>query len=151
MAGSLRDVLLSDENRDAFVADARTVLDEEVRAKRGPTGVMLKGAYKTVNAVHATFVNSVIRVLLPDFLEQLQPHWDAFTSAGERDFGTFLAGRGDEAADELLAIVDRRAEASAYRSIAKLYGQLRGQAHKHVVQALPRVGTLIQRGMAAAD
>ncbi|MCW4355484.1 hypothetical protein ONR57_19455 [Hoyosella sp. YIM 151337] len=148
MTKSLRDVLISDEeSREAFVVQARAVLDDEVRSKRGPTGVMLKGAYKTVNAVHATFVNGVIRVLLPDFLDRMQPHWDAFASSGQPDFGQFLAGQGDEAADALLAVVDARAEASSYRSVAKLYGQLRGQGHKHVVLALPAVGALIQREM----
>lgn len=146
MAESLRDLLISEPARkESFVAAARVVLDDEVRAKRGPTGVMLKGAYKSVNAVHAGFVNGVIRALLPDFLDRLQPHWDDFKESGQQDFGQFLTGRGDEAADALLAVVDARAERSSYRSVTKLYGQLRGQAHKHVVAALPGVGELIQR------
>ncbi len=147
MAGSLREELLAEGTRDAFVAEARAVLDAEVKAKRGPGGMMIKGAYKTVNAVHASFVDSVLRALLPDFLADLQPHWDAFQADGSEDFGKYLAQHGDAAADSLLAVVDRRAEGSSYKSVVKLYGQLRGQAHKHVVQALPAVGELIQRNM----
>ncbi|GGC70794.1 hypothetical protein IEU95_13695 [Hoyosella rhizosphaerae] len=150
MAESLRETLLSDENKDEFVADARTVLDAEVKSKRGPTGMVIKGAYKTVNAVHASFVNSVIRVLLPDFLASLQPHWDDFAASGNDDFAAFLSDRGDEAANSLLEVVDRRAEGSSYRSVVKLYGQLRGQAHKHVVAAVPAVGRLIQGSMATS-
>ncbi|WP_278314916.1 DUF6918 family protein [Lolliginicoccus levis] len=147
MAGSLREHLLSDGNKDAFVAEARAVLDAEVKAKRGPGGMVIKGAYRTVNAVHATFVDGVLRALLPDFLTDLQPHWDAFEADSAEDFGQYLAQHGDAAADSLLAVVDRRAEGSSYKSVVKLYGQLRGQAHKHVVQALPAVGELIQRNM----
>ncbi|MBD8507782.1 hypothetical protein HT102_14935 [Hoyosella sp. G463] len=147
VAGSLREELLSQGNKDAFVAEARAVLDAEVRAKRGPGGMVIKGAYRTVNAVHATFVDGVLRALLPDFLADLQPHWDAFQADSTEDFGQYLAQHGHSAADSLLAVVDRRAAGSSYRSVVKLYGQLRGQAHKHVVQALPAVGELIQRNM----
>jgi hypothetical protein len=147
MAESLREQLLTDENRPGLIADAEDVLAAEVADKRGASGVMVKAGYKTVHTVRPGFVTAVLGAMLPDFLSALQPFWDDFTAAGGGNFGSYLAGRPQEASEALLAVADERAAKSTIKPLVSLYGKMRGQASKHVIAALPRVGALVQGKM----
>lgn len=147
MAASLRDELLTDANRPGLIADAEQVLAAEVSEKRGPSGIVVKAGFKTVSSVRPGFVKSMLNVLIPDFLDKLQPYWDDFTASGGDNFGSYLAGKQDEVANELLKVTDARAEKSTIKPLVGMYGKMRGTAAKHVAAALPRVGALVQGKM----
>jgi hypothetical protein len=96
-----------------------------------------------VNKFAAGHVRHMVSTLLPAMSEQLQPYWTDFRTSGEPDFGGFLAQRGPEVAQALLAVTDARAAASGRPTIIKAYGAVRGHAAKHVEAALPHVGDLV--------
>jgi hypothetical protein len=54
-------------------------------------------------------------------------------------------------ADALLGVTDDRAAGSRRDSVKKVYGKLRPQAKKHVEEALPRLGELIDQHAAAVN
>jgi hypothetical protein len=143
MAATLQQILLAPDTQPTVLADCRTLIDQEVSDKSGVSGAAVKLAYKTVTSFAPGYLNGFIEATLPDFVDALEPFWADFTTSGGSEFGDYLAKRGDEVAQALLAVTDRMAKASERATIIKAYRAVRGNAAKHVEAALPRVGDLV--------
>ena len=145
MAATLQEILLVPDTEPKVQADCYTLIQQEVSDLSGISGTAVKLAYKTVNAFAAGHIQNMIASLLPRLVEQLQPFWADFNTAGGSDFGDYLTKRGPEVADALLVVTDERAAASSRPPIIKAYKSVRGGAAKHVEAALPRLGELVQK------
>jgi hypothetical protein len=141
---SLKERLGQPPRRQAVVADACQVLDQEVDDKSGLSGLAIKGAYGIVKGIKPGFVKEVVDGLLDDFLDALDP---IYQEALQRNVtpGKHLAANGDRTADALLAITDARAARSTRAVIQKTYEKLRPTAKKHVSAAAPRLGGMPDR------
>ena len=139
---SLKERLGQPPRRQAVVADACQVLDQEVDDKSGLSGLAIKGAYGIVKNIKPGFVKDVVDGLLDDFLDALDP---IYQEALQRNVtpGKHLAANGDRTADALLAITDARAARSTRPVIQKTYEKLRPTAKKHVSAAAPRLGGML--------
>lgn len=140
---TLSETLLAADRRPRVVADLAAVIDAEVKGKKGLSGGAIKAGYAAVRKFNPTIATDATNRMLPEVATALQPFWDDF--AGTGDFGAYLAGRGDEAADALLAVTDKRAAATDREPLRRAYKGLRGKAKDNVKQALPGVGRAIQR------
>jgi Family of unknown function (DUF6918) len=78
-------------------------------------------------------------------VHQLAPYWADFTTSGGADFGDYLAKRGDEVSESLLAVTDDMASGSGKTAVVKAYQLVRGGASKNIEQALPALGALVQK------
>ncbi|MEV6767769.1 hypothetical protein AB0N05_03975 [Nocardia sp. NPDC051030] len=145
MVAALSESLLDDAKRPAFLADAKEVLDGEVSDKGGASGLAVKAGYAAVKKVSPTIVGDALESFIPKFVSQLDPYWAEFKASGAGSFAELLVSKQDEVAEALLAVTDERAAASSRPALTKVYGSLRSSAKKHVAEALPRVGDLIQR------
>lgn len=143
MAATLQEILLAPDTQPKVQADCYTLIQQEVSDMSGISGTAVKVAYKTVTTFAAGYVQSMIDSLLPQLVEQLEPFWADFHTAGGSDFGDYLTKRGSEVADALLAITDQRAAASERATIIRAYRSVRGSAAKHIEAALPRLGELV--------
>jgi hypothetical protein len=141
---SLKERLGQEPQRKAVVADACSVLDQEVAEKSGLGGVAIRGAYSIVKGVKPGFVEEVVDGLLEDFLVALDPLYQEAVERKE-PAGRHLAANGDRVADALLAITDARAARSSRAVIRKTYEKLRPTAKKHVSAAAPRLGQMLDR------
>ncbi|TSD95111.1 hypothetical protein FOS14_19200 [Skermania sp. ID1734] len=130
---------------ESLLADVHALIDAEVAGKRGASGLAVKGGYAAVQKVSPTIVPEAIDALAPQLFEQLEPFWGEFRDSDQRSFGAFLTARSDAAAEALLSVTDRRVAASSRQSIKKVYGSMRPAARKHVIEALPALGDLVQR------
>jgi hypothetical protein len=137
------------EKRTAVVKDACDVLDQEVQEKSGLTGVAIRGAYSIVKGIKPGFTSEVIDGLLDDFLNALDPMHQEALAQGRRP-GEYLKSNGDRMAESLLAITDARAARATRAMIKKTYERLRPSAKKHVMEAAPRVGDLLDRQLGAS-
>jgi uncharacterized protein DUF6918 len=145
MATTLQDILLAPENQPHVVADCLKLIEQEVSAKSGVSGTAVKLAYKTAHAFASGYIQSTVESLLPDMVTALEPFWDDFSASGAADFGDYLVKHGDEVAEALLAVTDNVAKFSQRPTILKAYGAVRGGAPKHIVAALPNLGSLVQK------
>jgi hypothetical protein len=143
MAFTLQQILLAPDIRPQVVADCNKLVEQEVGDKSGVSGTAVKVAYKTVNAFMPGHVRHMVAALLPEMVDKLEPYWADFSTSGGAGFGEYLAMRGEEVSQALLAVTDARAAASGRPTIIKAYGTVRGSAGKHVEAALPRVGDLV--------
>jgi hypothetical protein len=143
MAATLQEILLAPDTQPQVIADCRKLIDEEVSEKSGISGAAVKLAYKTVKAFAPGHVQHMVKSLLPDLVDKLEPYWADFNASGGSEFGDYLAKRGNEVAEALLSVTDARAARSSRPTIIKAYKTARGGAVKNVEAALPRVGDLV--------
>ena len=143
MAATLQQILLAPDVRPQVVADCNALIEHEVSEKSGMSGTGLKVAYKTATTFAPGHVRHILETLLPKMADNLQPFWADFSASGGADFGDYLAKRGDEVAEAMLAVTDARAAASGRPVIVKAYRSVRGGAGKHIKAALPQVGDLV--------
>lgn len=150
MADTLKEILLDSSRRPAVVTDLETLVDEEVSDKGGVSGAVIKTGFAAVKKIKPGIIGSAVDSLLDDFAAALEPFYADYRAQGGADFGAFLSGRGDQAADALLGVTDARAAKSSRDSIKKVYEKLRPNGKKNVEEALPRLGKLIDKHAAAA-
>lgn len=145
MPDTLKARLLDADRRDAVVADLRVLVDHEVADRRGVSGGVVRTGYAAVKKVRPGIIGGTIDHLLEEFVDALEPHWTAYHAGHPSfDFGAFLASRPQEASGDLLGVTDRRAERSRRPAITSIYGRLRPKAQENVVEALPRLGRVIE-------
>ncbi|KAA0020228.1 DUF6918 family protein [Antrihabitans cavernicola] len=145
MVVALNETLLEESRRPTVVADVKTLIDAEVSDKKGASGLAVKGGYAAVKKVSPSIVTDAVETLLPQFSERLEPFWASFQGSGEGSFANYLVGRGEEVSDALLSVTDARIDASSRPSLKKVYATMRPSAKKNVVEALPRLGELVQK------
>ncbi|EME62401.1 hypothetical protein G352_17644 [Rhodococcus ruber BKS 20-38] len=143
VVAALDDALLGADKVPAVVADVEALIDAEVADKKGASGLALKAGYAAVTKLGPSIVPSAVEGLLPEFVAKIQPFWQDY--AGNGDFADYLTARSETVADALLGVTDARIAASSRTAIKKVYDKLRPSAQKHVVEALPRVGALVQK------
>lgn len=140
---SLSTRLLADASkRPRLLSDCERLIEAEVDAKGGLTGLAIKGAYKVVCAIKPGIIREAMDGLLDDFVKRLEPFYAEHRKNGgePRSFGDALARRAGDVADGLLGITDDRARKAKNASLKSAYDKLRPQAKKHVEEAVPRVG-----------
>ena len=145
MAATLQEILLAPDTQPQVVTDCKLLIDQEVSEKSGVSGTAVKLAYKTATSFAPGYFHNTVEDLLPQLAGQLEPYWADFSASGGSEFGDYLAKRGDEVAEALLALTDSLAEASERPIIVKAYRAVRGSAGKHIQAALPRVGDLVMK------
>jgi len=141
---SLRDVLTDPARKSVVIEDCLSILDAEVKSKKGLSGVAIKTGFKVVKGFKPGFLRNVVTDLLPEFADALEPMADSAKAAGEKAERHFGGHRG-EVADALLAITDKKAARSTNRVVKGTYDRLRPTAKRHVEDAVPRLGGLVDK------
>lgn len=143
---TLKEVLLSTENRPKVINDAVALVDAEVKSKSGVTGTLIKTGYAAVNKFKPTLIPEAVDTLIDRFVEQLEPFYADWEGQGRS--GTFeehLTTRKSEAANALLSVTDQRAEQVGSGVVKSTYQRLRPMGEKNVVAAIPGLGKVIQK------
>jgi hypothetical protein len=134
-------------DRTAVINDVVALIDGEVQNKSGLSGVALKGGYSVVKRLKGgRMIHEAADALLDPFAEALEPLYAEYLADPDaKTFEAFLSGRRSEAAQALLGITDAKVKRAEKKVIIKTYAKLRGQAEKHVLEAIPGTGRLIDK------
>jgi hypothetical protein len=144
--GRLEEALGAPGKRQQLVHDCVHLVEEEVESRSGLSGLALKGAFRVVAAVRPAFVAEAVDRFLPQFAARLDPlvaERDA--SAKGESMARYLSAHAGRVADALLAITDERAARADRGPLRGTYEKLRPSARRHVEEAAPRIGALIDR------
>lgn len=141
---TLQEQLLTPANAPHLIADTKALVQGELDSK-GITAAPLKAAYKAVTTFAPGYYDEAITAMLPGIVYQLEPFWADFKTSGGADFGDYLAKRGGEVAEALLAVTDDMAANSGRAAVVKAYQLVRGSASKNIEAALPALGALMQK------
>jgi uncharacterized protein DUF6918 len=151
VAATLKDILLAPERREVVVAELQTLVDNEVAAKGGMSGLAVKGSFAVVRRFKSGFIPHAINAMLPEFAHKLQPYYSRYDPATDGTLSDYLVANSSAVSDVLLGVADGRARKSGHETVKKAYQKLRPQAKKHVEHALPALGDLIERHAKAVD
>jgi hypothetical protein len=141
---ALLDILVAPEVRPQVVEDCLKLVDAEVAAKGGLTGLAIKGAYAIVKAVKPGFIAEAVDHMLEDFAKNLDPIFQEAGGAGQSCVQHFPGKRG-RVADALLSISDERAARAKNQTVKKAYERLRPTGKKHVEEAVPGIARLVDK------
>jgi hypothetical protein len=145
VADTLKASLLDSDRREGVVTDLVNFVDQEVAAKGGLSGGFIKTGYAAVKKVRPGIIRGAVNSMLDDFVAALEPYWAGYQAQPTPGFGAYLAARPQEVSQALLAVTDRRAERSSRGSVTSVYNRLRPKGQDNVIEALPRLGDLVER------
>jgi hypothetical protein len=145
MTATLQDILLAPDTQPHVVDDCQNLIEEELSAKSGVSGTAVKVAYKTAHSVAPGYLRSKVEQLVPEMVTQLEPFWADFSASGSSGFGDYLVKRSNEVSEALLSVTDEHATHGDRPIIVKAYKAVRGSAAKHITEALPNLGALVQK------
>jgi hypothetical protein len=143
---SLAEKLTQPPHREKVVSDCVGLVDAEVKSKGGLSGAAVKVGYGVVKTVKPRFVAEVVDGMLDEWVAKLEPYYDEWAkNPAGRSFGGYLTSRKDAASEALLAVTDARAKHAKNGSVKKMYEKMRPSAKRHVEEALPRLGDLVEQ------
>ncbi len=144
--GIVKDNILAEKNRPTVIKDCAQLVDQEVASKKGIAGMIIKTGYKAFKAIKPSIVETAVDVLLDDFAVKLDEHYEQYLKDVPdkgRSFEQWAKLKEQDIADTLLNITDDMMEKSKKQAIKKVYSGLRSVAKKNVVQAVPKISTLV--------
>ncbi len=142
---TLQDILNDPSRRTAVVDDCAQLVDDEVGAKGGLSGMAIKGVYMLVKKIKPGFIRGVVDHLLDAFVAELEPFYKDFLAAGGGNLQLFLQARAAAVASALLQVTDRRIDRADNGTIRSGYAKLRPSAAKHVETAVPGIGRILSK------
>jgi len=148
---TLADTIARPPMRETVVKDCVGLVDDEVRSKRGLSGVAIKGAYGTIKRIKPRFVPEVIDALLDDWLGKLEPYYAKWRASGNGSLTEYLTARSEDVAEDLLSVTDERAQKTRHGTARKLYNKLRGSAKTNVAGAVPKLAARLEKRVEEAN
>ena len=146
---TLQEILAADGKRPQIIADTVNVLEQEIARKKGVGGFAVKQGFNFIRKLeNGRKLEKLIDKLLPSFVTALEPYYHTYTSenvAGDITFATYLSQRDTAVANSLLAVTDAKRDRVENKMLGKTYDKLRKSALRHVVEAVPAVGRLIEK------
>jgi hypothetical protein len=146
--GKLSETLLAPAVRPNLVRDCATLVDEEVGAKSGLSGLAIKAAYKVVKGFKPGVIRESVDGMLDDMIKNLDTFWDGYEASGKsQPFEPYASASRGVVADALLKVSDDRAAKTTHGTLKSAYEKLRPTGKKNVEEAVPRVASLVARYM----
>lgn len=139
--------LLESGTRPQVVEDLTNFAEKSIAEQSGIAGMALKGAVATAKKVNSDVVAKAVNALLPDVLNEMEPHWQEFDSSRSDDFGAFLSTRSKDVTDSILNVADRKADEVNNNTLTKTYKSLRSKAAKILEPKVPELANILQRHM----
>lgn len=143
--GQLQDVLLDKSKRDQVISDCVQLVDDEVAAKGGISGLSIKAVYGMVKKVKPGIIRELVDKLLEPFVGQLDPIHGRFVQSGSGTLATYMQTHSTEVANALLHITDERAARADNRVLKSAYEKLRPTGVKHVEAAVPGIARVLAK------
>jgi hypothetical protein len=140
---SLGDAIHDPKKKTTIVADCCTLIDEEVSAKGGLSGLAVKAGYHAVKGIKPGFITEVVEKLLPDFADKLDAIWEEGKKGGNPT--SHLVANKSRVAEGLLSVTDAKSQSAKSVVVRSTYEKLRGSAKKNVEDAVPRLAKLLAK------
>ena len=141
---TLASILLSDDHKPQTIEDCVALVKKEVALKKGPSGFVVKIAYRAALSVSPTIVHDLVSGLIDDFVETCEPWYAQYLASGRKNIRTAISDDADVVTDMILNYTDTRAASSKQRILKAAYTRARAHARPHVRAAIPTIGQFLQ-------
>ena len=138
---ALTDTIQDKSTYASMATDCTQLIDNQVSAKGGLSGVALKTAYRVIKGIGNDYIKGAVRRLLPETLSALNPMWAEGLQQG--DPVSYLSQHSDRTADVILSATDARIERNGSGVVEATYKQLRKSIKRDVVEAVPHLAEII--------
>lgn len=138
---ALIDGLADNQKRKQLVENCTTLLDEQIAAKSGISGLAIKAGYAAIKGVNPQYCAGAIERLLPESFAVLDPLWNEGLQTG--DPVKHITNNSSRTADLLLGITDTRIKKSNNTAVKGVYNKLRNSAKQHIEEAVPSLAKVI--------
>lgn len=129
--------------KNAIADDCVQLIDRQVSAKGGLSGIALKGAYGVVKGIGADYIPGALKRLLPETSTALDPLWTEGVQKG--DPVGYMSANSDRAADLILETTDARIARAGNPVLSKVYNKLRKSVKSDVIAAVPELATILKK------
>lgn len=143
---TLADLLNDPKEKERLTRDGTQLVEDEVAAKSGLSGLAIKAALSMVKAVKPGIIPEVVGNLLPEFAGKLDPI--LATRPEGTKVAAFVDSRTGEVVNALLSVTDARADHTSHATLRKAYERLRPMAEKQVAGAVPRLAKMLEHSLA---
>ncbi|MBI4702792.1 MAG: hypothetical protein HY744_16860 [Deltaproteobacteria bacterium] len=141
---TLAEILSLPGKRDAVIADCCALLDAELGAKTGLSGVVLRAGYGALKGIRPGAIRAAVDTFLDEWVAKLEPFWAAAQERGV-DPAEHLDRERAAVAEALLSVTDGRAEKAKKGLVRSTYAKLRPSAKTHVEQAIDGLAQVLVR------
>jgi hypothetical protein len=138
---ALSDKLQDHTVRANVVADFTQLIEAQVSAKNGLSGLALKAAYSALKGIGPGYISGAIGRILPDAFAALDPMWHEGMQIG--DPVEHLIQNRSRTADTLLSVTDAKVEKSRNGIVRGSYNKLRKSVKGDVEEAVPDLAKII--------
>ena len=138
---ALSEKIKDDTVRANIVADCTKLIDQQVAAKGGLSGMAMKTAYGVIKGVGAGYIPGALNRLLPEACQAIDPIWQEGQAAG--DPVKYLSEHSDRTADSILSVTDARIQRTDNGVVSGTYKKLRKSVKNDVEAAVPGLAAII--------
>lgn len=133
------------EIRFNIANDCVQLIEDQVNAKKGVSGVAFKTLYKGVKAISSNYVCRAIMILLPSVSEAIDPLWEEGIQQG--DPVQYAKDNKSLTADTILSVTDVRISDAKNKIVRVTYNKIRDSLKDEVEQAVPGLVDIIDKNI----
>ncbi|HIK08164.1 MAG TPA: hypothetical protein IGS40_26350 [Trichormus sp. M33_DOE_039] len=138
----LSDGLLDPKKKAMVVDDCCNMIETQLAAKSGISGIALRTAFAALKGVKPGYIPYIVEQLLPPCFSAIDPIWSEGIQKG--DPVAHLVASRSHTADALLSVTDTRVKSSTRSIVRGTYEKLRGSAKQHIEEAVPDFAQVIE-------
>ncbi|WP_420426460.1 DUF6918 family protein [Algiphilus sp.] len=139
-----RECIEQSPRHDQVIRDCAVLIESFLTNAGGVRGFALRSAVQTAQRKRPDLLETASRRVLPECLDALDPIYQIWDVDTHEDFAVHLVDiHGNRAQQAIIAVIDRRAQASNHRMVQSIYGRMRDSAHRDVERVLPDFGRLL--------
>ncbi|MBH41139.1 MAG: hypothetical protein CL685_00295 [Candidatus Magasanikbacteria bacterium] len=114
-------------------------------AEVGKLGFLLRNGFKAATKVRSDIVQETMIVLLPEMSEMFESFYVEHMACSEPSIKTYTLDNSERIIQAVLSITDRRAKASQWWALRKIYFGLRKFAESVLRDAIPGFSQVLER------
>ena len=132
---TLKTIIKDKSVKASIVADCTQLIDEQVTAKSGFSGMALKTAYRVIKGIGPQYIQGAIDRLLPEVFKALDPMWEEGVATGAPV--EYLIQNRSRTADMLLSVTDARMANKPDGVLRSTYNKFRKSVKGDIEEAVP--------------
>lgn len=129
------------EVRLNIAEDCVKLMDNQVEAKTGITGILFKTLYKGIKSISPNYVQKAIFGLIPPVSQAINPLWDEGKEKGNPV--TYLQNNPTLTTNTILSVTDERIKKAQNKIIKVSYEKVRNFLQDEIEQVVPQLAEIL--------
>lgn len=121
--------------------DCVKLMEDQVEAKTGITGIAFKTLYKGIKSISPDYAQRAIFGLIPSVSEAVNPLWDEGKEKGNPV--SYLQNNQALTANTILSVTDKRIQNATNKIVKISYEKIRQSLQDEIEQAVPRLAEIL--------